>query len=241
MTELTTLDLVGTIAAALLTVMVLSYLFGDNVFFRFAVYLFIGSAAGYAGSIAWHHVIWPGLIDPLISQELAGFLQPSSIVTIVMPWLLTILLLLKISPATSRYGGLSLALLVGVGAAVVVGGAISGTLIPQSLAAMGTLTPSTLLPQTGEELIVWLERIISAIVMLIATITILMYFRFTTRRSVTGETRRSKLEKIAAVIGQAFIAITFGVMYAGALAATLVIFIERIQFLRDVVSSLFAG
>ena len=240
MTEFTTLDLVGTITAALLTVMVLSYLLGDNIFFRFAVYLFIGVAAGYAGSIAWHNVIWPGLIDPL-PQELAGFLQPSNIVAVIVPWLLTILLLLKVSPATSRYGGLPLALLVGVGAAVVVGGAISGTLIPQSLAAMGTLTPSTLLPQAGEELIVWLERIISAIIMLLATITILMYFRFTTRRGVTGEARRSKLERIAAVIGQVFIAITFGVMYAGALAATVVILIERIQFLRDVVSSLLTG
>jgi len=241
MPEFTTLDLVGTITAALLTVMVLSYLLGDNIFFRFAVYLFIGVAAGYAGSIAWHNVIWPGLIDPLVSQELAGFLQPSNIVAVIVPWLLTILLLLKVSPATSRYGGLPLALLVGVGAAGVVGGAISGTLIPQSLAAMGTLTPSTLLPQAGEELIVWLERIISAIIMLLATITILMYFRFTTRRGVTGEARRSKLERIAAVIGQVFIAITFGVMYAGALAATVVILIERIQFLRDVVSSLLTG
>lgn len=241
MTELTTLDLVGTIIAALLTVMVLSYLMGDNIFFRFAVYLFIGVTAGYAGSIAWHNIIWPGLINPLVSQELTGFLQPSSIVTIVVPWLLSILLLLKVSPTTSRYGSLPLALLVGVGAAVVVGGAISGTLIPQSLAAMSTLTPNTLLPQAGEDLIVWLERIISAIIMLLATVTILMYFRFTTRRGVTGEARRSKFERIAAVIGQVFIAITFGVMYAGALAATVVILIERIQFLRDVVSSLLTG
>ncbi|TET84070.1 MAG: hypothetical protein E3J37_04290 [Anaerolineales bacterium] len=241
MAELTTLDLVGTITAALLTVMVLSYLLGDNLFFRLAVYLFIGVAAGYAGSIAWYNVIWPGLIDPLVSQGLAGIIQPSNIVTIIVPWLLIFLLLLKVSPATSRYGGLPLALLVGVGAAVVVGGAITGTLIPQSLAAMGTLTPSTLLPQAGEEVIVWFERIISAIILLLATVTTLMYFRFTARRSATGEVRRSKLERIAAVIGQVFIAITFGVMYAGALAATVVILVERIQFLRDVISSLLAG
>jgi len=158
-----------------------------------------------------------------------------------VPWLLIVLLLLKVSPATSRYGGLPLALLVGVGAAVVVGGAITGTLIPQSLAAIGTLTPSTLLPQAGEELIVWFERIISAIILLLATVTTLMYFRFTARRSATGEARRSKLERIAAVIGQVFIAITFGVMYAGALVATMVILVERIQFLKDVVSSLLTG
>ena len=96
MTELSTLDLLGTIVAALLTVMVLSYLLQDNFFFLFAVYLFIGAASGYAGSIAWHNVLKPGLIDPFFSQGLAGILDSSSIMTLIVPWLLVITLLLRI-------------------------------------------------------------------------------------------------------------------------------------------------
>jgi hypothetical protein len=52
-------ELLGTWVAALLTLAVLSYVFGDNPFFRLAEYLFIGLAAGYAASLAWRHVLWP--------------------------------------------------------------------------------------------------------------------------------------------------------------------------------------
>jgi hypothetical protein len=238
MAELSTLDLVGTIVAALLTVMVLSYLAGDNAFFRLAMYLFIGVAAGYAGSIAWHNVLMPGLVDPLFAQGLTEIFMPSSIVTLIIPWLLVLLLLLKVSPTTSRYGGLPVALLVGVGAAVVVGGGITGTLIPQSLAAMDTLDPFAEVPLTGET---GLERMANVVVMLVGTISTLMYFRFSVRRGPTGEASRSRFSELIVNVGRMFIALTFGVMYAGALAATIVVLAERIQFLRNVVSILITG
>jgi len=42
-------------------------------------------------------------------------------------------------------------------------------------------------------------------------------------------------------VGKAFIAVTFGVMYAGALSAALVVLVERLQFLRDTLSNLFGA
>ena len=68
MTEITTLVdmLIGPIVAALLTIMVLSYLIGDNPFFRLATHLFIGVAAGYAGALAARSVLWPGLLQPIL-------------------------------------------------------------------------------------------------------------------------------------------------------------------------------
>jgi len=50
---------IGPILAALLTIMMLSYIIGDNPFFRLACYIFIGVASGYAGAMAWHQVLWP--------------------------------------------------------------------------------------------------------------------------------------------------------------------------------------
>jgi len=47
-----------------------------------------------------------------------------------------LLLLLKLSPRTARLGIPSMAFLVGVGAAVAIGGAIMGTLFPQTWASM---------------------------------------------------------------------------------------------------------
>lgn len=238
MAELGTLDFIGTILSALLTIMVLSYLLADNVFFRLATYLFIGVAAGYAGSIAWHNVIYPGLIEPLLTRSLGEIFAPTSIITLIVPWLLAILLLLKISPATSQYGSLPVALLVGVGAAVVVGGGITGTLIPQSLAAMNTLDPAAVAPLTGES---GLERIVNVLIMILGTVSILVYFRFTARRMPSGEASRSQLASVVAYVGRLFIALTFGVMYAGALSATIVVLTERIQFLREVALLLLSG
>lgn len=238
-------DLIGSFLAAILTLMVLSYLIGDNPLFRLAIHIFIGSASGYAGAIAWHNVLKPGLVEPLLEAGIGGVLEPPVPATVIAPLVLVIVLLLKLSPRTARYGTLSMAILVGVGAAVVIGGAISGTLIPQTLASMESLSPTSVSPQTGET---GLERMINVSLVLIGTVTSLLYFRFGQRQSLTGE-GEPPLAVIGRVIipgpagllraiGKGFIAVTFGVMYAGALSASLVVLAERLQSLRDTLSGL---
>jgi hypothetical protein len=237
------LDFIEMIVAAFITVMILSYVIGDNVLFRIATYLFIGVASGFAGAIAWENVIKPTLITPLIDGE-GGFLMLFSregAVTFLIPWMLVLFLLLKLSPKLSRFGSFPMALLVGVGAAVVVGGSITGTLVPQSIAAAETLSQDVVFPSAGEPLSVWLEGLISALVVVLATISVLIYFRFSAQRDLTGGARRSKIAEVFAYLGQIFIAVTFGVMYAGALMATIVILAQRFQFLHDVVTRIVGG
>lgn len=244
MTEVTTLvdSWVGPIVAMLLTIMVLSYLIGDNPLFRLASHLFIGVAAGYAGALAARSVLWPGLLQPLIQAGLGGLLAPEVALQLLVPALLVLLLLMKLVPGTSRLGTLSTAFLVGVGAAVVVGGAITGTLIPQSVASMASLSPSVVLPQTGET---GLERAVNVGIMLVGTICTLAYFRFTLRRGPGSEGKPlgplGLLGRLVSAIGKAFLALAFGVMYAGALSATLLILAQRIQFLWDTLTGLVAG
>lgn len=227
-------DLMGTLISALLTVMVLSYFWRDNPMFRIASYLFVGVAAGYAGAIAWHNVLDPGLVDPFLEQGLGVLTDP----TVVVPWVLILLLIFKVSPATTRLGSISTALMVGVGAAVVVGGAITGTLIPQSLAAMTTLDPSAVTPTTGET---GLERIINVVILLTGTISTLLYFRFSARQDATGAKERSWLGSGVAWVGQVFIAVTFGVMYAGVLMSTVIVLGERVGSLVDLAFTLVGG
>jgi hypothetical protein len=228
-------QVIGPILAALLTIMMLSYIIGDNPFFRLACYIFIGVASGYAGAIAWHQVLWPGLGDPIVQNGLATFTDPGLIVTVLIPLVLIALMLFKLSAATAPYGTLPLALMVGIGAGVLVGGAITGTLLPQSLAAMTTLDPRATAPQTGET---GVERVINVIILLVGTLLTLMYFRFTATRSPSGETRRTRLMSVIAGGGGFFIALTFGVMYAGAVAASVIVLSERVQFLAEVVVNL---
>jgi hypothetical protein len=235
------LDFIEIIVAAFITVMILSYVIGDNVLFRIATYLFIGIASGFAGAIAWENIVKPTLVQPLIDKELVSLFSREGAVTFLIPWMLALFLLLKLSPRLSRFGSFPVALLVGVGAAVVVGGSITGTLVPQSMAAAGTLSPAIALPAAGEPLSEWLEGLISALLMIIATISVLIYFRFSAQRDPTGGARRSRIAEVFAYLGQIFIAVTFGVMYAGALMATIVILAERFQFLHDVVTRIVGG
>lgn len=236
MSEITTLvdALIGPVVAMLLTIMVLSYLIGDNPLFRIASHLFIGVAAGYAGALAARSVLWPGLVQPILQAGLGGLIQPSAVLTLIVPALLALLLLLKVLPGASRLGTFSTAFLVGVGAAVVVGGAITGTLIPQSLAAMGTLNPTVVAPQTGET---GLERVLNVSIVLVGTLSTLAYFRFTLRKKPAASAAIASpitlLGRALSALGRSFIALAFGVMYAGALSGTLLILAQRIQFLWD--------
>jgi hypothetical protein len=51
-------DLAGTVLGFIFTLLVFSYVFGDNALFRLTIYIFIGVAAGYAAVLAWYNVIW---------------------------------------------------------------------------------------------------------------------------------------------------------------------------------------
>jgi hypothetical protein len=175
----------------LLTVMILSYLLGDNPAFRIAVYLFIGVSAGYAGAVAWHQVIYPRLILPILS----GSVLERGLA--VFPLLGGVLLLMKISPRTARLGNLPLAFLVGVGAAVAVGGSILGTIFPQAQAAMGAFSASRLANNRLKYL--------------------------------SEGPRRLRLVRILGRVGQVFVAITLGVIFAGVFTAAMTAWIERMN------------
>src|SRR5512136_2039240 len=87
MTQLVTLvdTLIGPIVAMLLTIMVLSYLIGDNPLFRLASHLFIGVAAGYAGALAARSVLWPGLLQPIVQAFPGGLLTADAAVQLLVP------------------------------------------------------------------------------------------------------------------------------------------------------------
>src|SRR5215210_1721753 len=120
------IEIISALVGMILTLMVFSYLIGDNPLFRIAVYLFIGVASGYAATIVWHYVLVPKLFQPLAT------FNPLSLV----PFIFGISLLAKLSPRTSWIGNFAMAVLVGVGAAAAVGGALWGTLMPQARAAI---------------------------------------------------------------------------------------------------------
>ena len=91
---------IGIWIAAILTIMVYSYLLGDNPLFRIAEHLLVGSAIAYAVVIAIHSVLIPRLFSRLASGQWLY----------LIPLLLGILLLAKIRPPWADLGNVSMGL-----------------------------------------------------------------------------------------------------------------------------------
>ena len=126
-------DFAPAIVSFTLTLMVGTYIIRDNPLFRFALHLFIGVAAGYAGAVALNGVILPQVIGPFFQFFSGGGLD--ILVLAVPPLLLGLLLFAKLTNRLAWLGTPTMAFLVGVGAAAAVGGAVLGTLFPQVQAA----------------------------------------------------------------------------------------------------------
>lgn len=216
------------IAGLFLTLVVLLYLiFGDNALFRLVTYSFIGVAAGYVAILVIFQVLLPRLSILLVSQE------PVLVLIGVVEIVLGLMLFLKLWQHTSFLGALPMAILVGVGAAVTIGGSVFGTLFGQINGTIGLFD----LQKGGNPLL----RLLEGIFVLVGTVSTLAYFQFTMRSKAAlpeqdGNARRSPVIKVLAVIGQGFIGITLGAMFAGIYAAAITALVERIGFIFDFVS-----
>jgi hypothetical protein len=138
---------------------------------------------------------------------------------------------MKLSPRTASLGNPSIALLVGVSAAVAVGGAVMGTILPQTQASINLFG----LSGAGS---LWVERFMFGALMLLGTVTTLVYFHFGAKSTPDGP-KRNRLVIILGWVGQVFIAITLGVLFAGVLAASMTALIERLNFIWSFLANLF--
>jgi hypothetical protein len=222
-------DLAGMAMGFLLTVMIFSYVFGDNVFFRIAIYLFIGVASGYAAVVAWYNVIWPQLVIPTFFGSFDERLL------VAFPLVMSLLIVFKAFPRMSAIGNPAVAYLLGIGMAVAIGGSIFGTILPQSLASMNLLDLGEM-PVGGEALI----QLVKGSTILVGVCTTLIYFHFGARQRTGSPATRPAWMSALAWIGQIFIAITLGTIFAGVYSAALTALIERVHFIRDLFFTLIA-
>src|SRR5579859_863002 len=213
-------ELLTGLAALVLTLGLLTYLIADNPLYRILSHLFIGITAGYVTLLAWYSVIEPQLFG--LSHLAAN--PPGSLRAVVIQAVGLIgglFLLLKSAHIAGRVGTLFVALMVGVGVAVAVGGGLTGTLIPQVLATMVPLAPLS----AGSR---WVELGIEGLFTIVGTLTTLGFFYYGGRAEPGSPVDRPALIKPVAAVGQLFIGAAFGMMYAGALAASVAIFAARI-------------
>jgi hypothetical protein len=224
----------GVIIGFLLTIMVFSYILGDNILFRLAVHIFIGVASGYAAILILYNVLWYQVLVPVIQVFIAGqALNLAAYFIGIMPAvLLGIWMLTKVSPRMARLGTPVLAFLTGVGAATVIGGAVLGTIFPQVGASSNILNIHNA-PQALNQIVGWF---INGLIILVGTITTLIYFQFGVRRQEEGEpVEKPVIMEYISTVGHGFIVVTLGVLFAGVYIAALSALIDRIRFLWDAI------
>jgi hypothetical protein len=215
-------DLITGVLSFTFTLLILSYIIGDNPLFRAGVYIFVGASAGYIASIAMWQVIWVRLAMPLTSAST----PPIEKALLAAPLIMTALILMKVSPRLAGMASFAMAFMVGVGAAVTIVGAVSGTLMPQVAGTINAFAISSTDPAYVA------EALVSGVIVLLGAVFSLAYFHFGARvNKKDGAVRRLGLFEVMAWVGRIFIGITLGAVFAGVFSAALTAFIERIHSL----------
>jgi hypothetical protein len=227
------LNLITGLIGFLFTLLVFSYVLGDNPLFRVAIYIFVGVSSGYIAAVAWWQVIMPRLVHPLMSAITSGNRLDFGLMLALL--FVAFLLLTKVSPRLSGMGRIVMAFLVGVGAAVTLAGALIGTLIPQVL---GTVNAFDMTFVNGKGIGYFVEAITNGVIILIGTVLTLAYFHFGARPRTDGSMHRLGLIEALAWGGRIFIGIALGVAFAGVYAAALTALIERVSSLINFILDL---
>lgn len=208
------MDVLGIWVGAILTLVVFSYLLSDNPLFRMAQAIFVGVAVGYGVNVAVYLVLINKLFRPMVEQS-------DNWLVFFVPLILGMILLLKVRTAWASLGNVSIAFLFGVGAALAIGGALSGLLIPQIGKAAVSLSP---FQDFG--------TFVGNCMLVIGTIGALLSFRF-----VTTTQQRSIGQAFDFVargwsrVGKWFILIAFGAIFADTAVSRVSILISRFYFL----------
>jgi hypothetical protein len=213
---------------AALTLLIFSYLLGDNPLYRLALHIFVGASVAYIFVIALQTVIRPALSPPDTTDSNIRLLWIISLIGA----LLGALLLARGVRRLSWLSNLPVVILLGVGVGVALGGAILGTLVPQVDAATNPAIPE---PPVMAEIL----KPIGQIVAVFGTVSGLLVFSFTLRRP--SRRLMNRLLNRGARVGRWFVLVGFGAVYGGVLAASLAFFADRVQYLIEVLEKISGG
>ena len=207
----TSLEGIGIIIAAGLTLIMYSFLYRDNPLFKIAENLYVGVALGYGAIMTWYLSLKPEIVDPLYmaphGQARLDFLFAR---LRIIPIILGVLMLTRLS---RRHGWLSrytYTIMVGWGAGI-------GIPIVAHTYILRQVQP-LLQPVWGE---FW--NVVGSLVVLIGTVTVLFYFFFSVEhRGAGGAVSR---------VGIWFLMVSFGASFGYTVMGRVSLLIGRVQFL----------
>ncbi|NBD36525.1 MAG: hypothetical protein GVY30_11090 [Chloroflexi bacterium] len=209
-------QIVGMLIGVVISLMIFSYLLGDNILYRWALALLVGSSVGYALGMAWLFILrdWFSII---LGAGTASVLER---IVYVAPLILGVLLLLKglVNIKSMRQiallGNISIGYLLGVGSGVAISGALTGTLIPQMLATGNAVS----LNQPPDRLLMGVSAMIGTIASLIV---------FSPRQKPQNKSLQV-LWRGMTWVGRLFITLALAVVFSGAITTAMTLLIDHI-------------
>lgn len=220
--DIAQIDIIAGWVSLVLTLMVFSYLLADNFLYRIAVHMLVGAAAGFVVFAAIREVVMPWTESMILLPDGSGDVVLQKRLAGIVPYLFVALLLLKSTKRFPRIGNLGSAVIIGVGTAVALVGIVGATII-------------ALINDTGDS--VAEADGLDGFIMVIGTVCTLAYFQYVSWRNRDGSPRRPLPMQLMATVGQGFIAVTLGALYAGAILTSLTIFSavlhEQISFVVE--------
>ena len=196
--------MIGVWINAFLTLCILSFLYKDNPFFRFAESLFAGMSLGYYIGLANQQTLMPNLFQPLFGDFSGHFV-------LLIPMALGILLYFRYIPKVAWMARIALAVYIGYYVGVMFLQKLHGEGLPQS--------SDTILPLRG---ISGIDIVWNAIFIL-GVISVLLYFYFSAEH-------KGALGKISR-LGIWFLMVSFGASFGYTIMARISLLMGRFSFL----------
>ncbi len=154
----------GTLMALVLTILVFSFLYKENPFYRFAEYLLVGISVGYYLVIICRNTIYPLVIEQL-------FFEGEYLV--LVPVCLGLLMFARLNKRWAYLSRLPLSLMIGFGAGISIPAMLQARILRQMSASMQSLAT------------------INGVVILVGIISTIAYFYFSKRQEgVFGKVTR---------------------------------------------------
>lgn len=214
----------GNWLAALFTLCILSFLYGDNPLYKLAEAVFVGVSAGY-----WMVVgFWTGIVQNLFSKLAPDLIRSSLLpglpesqeqeLIYLFPLLLSVLMLMRLSPVGGWVSRWALAFFIGATAGIRLLGYLQSDFLRQ---IQSTILPLVVVGSQGFDFSASLQNL----TIVVGVLSCLTYFFFSIEHkgAVGGVSR----------LGIWFLMITFGAGFGYTVMGRIALMAQRLEFLAD--------
>lgn len=211
----------GTIVAILLTLMVYSYLVGDNPIFKLAEHILVGVSVGWIFVQVLYNVLIPA-ISTIQTEATSGTFSLGTLLTYLIPVLLGVVMLFRPIRAAKPLTNLVMAVVIGTVSALSLAGAVAGTIVPQVGANIVNLSKTN-----------GVSDLIGTILLVLGTFLALWYFKFVVSKPALEKEGmiQSNPSAVVQLLGRWSIMLAFGAVFGTVFLTYFAALVDRLVFL----------